>query len=159
MKKIATALLVAAVSVGAQAEGMYGGGGIGINSVDISGLDLDDATGFQFFGGYDLDYTIGDDITTAVEVGYKMSGDFELDTQFGTFSDSADGLWASGVVSYPVSDQISLLGRLGLDLGDDDGLLFGFGGGYDINEQIGVRAEYIIRSDTTAIEFNLTYRP
>jgi len=160
MKRLAAVLLAAAVSTGVQAEGTYGGGGIGFNSVDVSGFDS--AIGFQFFGGYDLDIVLGENVTTAIEVGYKMSGDFEADFEFFgetiTLSESADGLWFAGVARHPINDQVSLLGRLGLDLGDDDGLLFGFGGEYTVSDQVGVRAEYIIRSDTSALEFNLTYR-
>jgi len=156
MKRLAAVLLAAAVSTGAQAEGPYAGGGIGFNSIDVSGFDS--AIGFQFFGGYDLDIVLGENVTTAVEVGYKMSGDFDYNSNFVNGSVSLDGLWFAGVARHPINDQVSLLGRLGLDLGDDDGLLFGFGGEYTVSDQVGVRAEYIIRSDTSALEFNLTYR-
>lgn len=140
-------------SSGFQQEYLYIGGGLGINS--LSGFD--DAIGWQIFGGYELPYMIGD-VKTAVEVGYMNTGEFEMATPFFPIKTEAKGLWATGVVSYPVDQQFDLIGRLGLDLGDDDGLMLGAGAGFNINDEMQIRAEYVIREDIDSLQASFVYR-
>src|SRR6266699_6533366 len=64
----------------------------------------------------------------------------------GTFCNaSASGLWTSGVVRYLVAPNVELIGRAGLDFGDDDGLLFGIGAGYIVNRNLKLRLEFVAR--------------
>lgn len=145
-------------SSGFQQEYLYIGGGLGINS--LSGFD--DAMGWQIFGGYELPYMIGD-AKTAIEVGYMNSGEFEMAIQIPPFppikvTTEAKGLWATGVVSYPVNKQFDLIGRVGLDLGDDNGLMLGGGAGFNINNEMQIRAEYVIRENIDSLQANFVYR-
>lgn len=156
MKKTAFAVGLALASSSVLAQGfdqdnLYVGGGIGINSI----TGLDDATGFQVFVGYELDMNDLDPVKLAVEVGYMNSGDFK----WGGFNaGSASGLWATAVGSYALSPELSFVGRLGLDFGDDDGLMLGAGVGYAINQQIAVRGEYVIRDNIDSLQANIVYR-
>lgn len=138
-------------------ENLYVGGGIGLNS--LSGFD--DETGFQFFGGYHLDMVDLDQVNLAVEVGYFSSGEFEeTETdEFGTYraEGEANGLWTTAVFGYPLTPELDLLGRIGLDFGDDDGLMFGFGAGYDLTPEFQLRGEYVIRDNIDSLQANLVY--
>lgn len=167
--------LVFCFAVGtASAEGLnidmtkvYAGGGLAISTMDDATGDMSSATGYQIFGGYELPYTLGP-AKTAVEVGYMNQGEYEYTTPsysfFGTTVggtkvkiDGPAGLWATAVALYPVAPQINIIGRLGLDFGDDDGLIIGVGAGYEVNKQIQVRAEYVKRANTTSMELNAAY--
>jgi len=151
-------------------ENVYGGAGLSSNGMDVTGADVSRAIGWQIFAGYDLeDVELADDLSTAIEVGYMTSGDFEYTTASTTILGvtvpgttvklgSVDGLWATGVFTYPVADQVEVLGRIGLDFGDDDGLMYGFGGSYQLNDQIDVRAEYVLRDNTNSLQLNAVYR-
>jgi hypothetical protein len=145
MKKILFAAALAAASANAVAGDVYGGAGLSLNSA--SGYD--DATGYQFFLGYDLK-------------GVKDSGDFDYEECFPGFcvsgSDSADGLWGTGVIFLPIAKQLDFIGRLGLDIGDDDGIMFGVGVGYAIDKKIQLRGEYVIREDIDSLQANLAFR-
>jgi len=46
---------------------------------------------------------------------------------------------------YMVAPQWELLGRLGYDFGDDDGVMVGIGGGYILNKNLKLRLEYVMR--------------
>jgi len=171
MKKVIVVALaiVMGIAVGtASAAGfdmtkVYVGGGLASSSLDDapSSGDISRATGFQIFGGYDLPYNLGP-AKTAVEVGYMDQGDY--DWTFSAYGYSASGkiagpagLWATALALYPVAPQINILARIGLDFGDDDGLIIGVGAGYDVNKQIQVRAEYVKRPNTTSLEANVAY--
>lgn len=145
-------------SGGFDVQNLYGGFGLSLNSLG----GFDDAMGWQIFGGYDLPWKLGD-AKTAVEVGYMNSGEFEtsitLPFGLGTYkaTTEAKGIWATGVVAYPVNPQFDIIGRLGLDFGDDDGLMLGVGAGYWFNKQVSARAEYVIRSNIDSLQANLVY--
>jgi hypothetical protein len=126
---------------------LYLGGGISSNDSGVSFLD--DGTGFQFFGGYDLPVKISG-AKLAVEVGYWDSGDFDP-------AGSADGLWANGVISLHLSRDVDLLGRAGFDFGDDDGFMIGIGIGVKMNRQIELRGEFVQRDETDSLQFNIAY--
>lgn len=128
-------------------ERIYFGGGISTNDAGESGLD--DGTGFQFFGGYDLPVKITG-AKLAVEVGYWDSGDFDP-------AGSADGLWANGVISLHLSRSLDFLGRAGFDFGDDDGFMFGIGIGVKMNKQVEFRGEFVQRDETDSLQFNFAY--
>lgn len=139
----------------------YVGGGISNN--DESGWD--DATGYQIFAGYVVDKWLNfglEDLSFAVEVGYMDTGDLDrrFCSPFGCFTDekSANGIWTSAVASYSLTDEFKLIGRLGVDFGDDDGALLGIGLGYEFGNAFELRGEYVVRDDTDSMQLNLLYR-
>ncbi|RFA31100.1 hypothetical protein CAI21_00035 [Alkalilimnicola ehrlichii] len=139
------ALSTPATALAVQMTDFYAGGGITRNQ--LSGWD--DATGFQFFGGYNLPVETGL-VDLSVELGYADSGDFESNGQ----ETNADGLWLTGVARYPVTPEFGILGRLGADFGDDDGLMFGIGAGYRVNVAFEIRGEYVVRDETDSLQAN-----
>jgi opacity protein-like surface antigen len=171
-KKIAIAAFSLLTAVPAMAEELkfdtskaYVGGGLGYNDLDISGTDS--ALGFQFFGGYSFGDILSKKVDLAVEAGYMTSGDFEFDSY--ELSDdftirktkaevSADGIWANAVVSYPLQNNIALIGRIGLDFGDDDGVMFGGGAEFKLAGALAIRAEYVIRDTINSLQGNVVYR-
>jgi len=153
-----TAILAALMTVSGAAaaaqlknDRFYVGGGINDNDVDGA-----DATGYQFFGGYELPADIGR-ADTAIEVGYWNSGDFDVNTPAGRRESDAEGLWANGVVSLPLSGSVDLIGRAGADFGDDDGLMAGGGLGFNLGPRVQVRGEYVVRDQTDSVQANLVY--
>ena len=149
-------------------EPIYFGGGLGHNSETISqlGVKVDvSGTGFQFFGGYELG-NLGvrnNKVNFAGEVGYMDTGNMKGDLtvlgfNLGTIEVKAKGLWANGVVRYSTSPQVDVLGRLGLDLGDDNGLMFGVGVGYWFDKKIQLRGEYVVRPDINSLQLNIVFR-
>lgn len=157
MKKLISGMLLLALAGPAAAEKqlldtgkLYFGGGLSIN--DLSGYD--DATGFQFFAGYPLDVRLGTG-RIAIEVGYMDSGEFDLP---GTpFSTEAKGIWGTGVGTWEVAKDLTFIGRLGIDLGDDDGLMLGGGVGFRVAKNLDLRGEYVIRDNIDSLQFNVVY--
>ena len=148
MKKILIAAVLSAVSANALAGDIYAGGGISSNSV--SGLSNDE-TGFQFFVGFDLKGVNLGKARMAVEAGYMDSGDFGGGR-------SVDGLWGTGVMFVPVANNVDLIGRLGFDIGDDDGVMFGVGMGFAFNKTMQLRGEYVIRDNIDSLQANIAVR-
>lgn len=162
MKKAATGatgmmIVLASISSGAFAatleqDRMYLGGGIADNEVDN-----ESATGYQFFAGYELPVNTGE-VDTAVEIGFRDSGDYDVNTPAGNREEDADGVWVNGVASVPLAERIDLVGRAGVDFGDDDGLMAGAGVGVDVTDRVEVRGEYVARDETDSVQANLLYR-
>lgn len=152
---LAAVLLLAGIASPAMAHqfdtsNAYGGVGLTFNTVGTG-----NATGFQLFGGYDLNVRINDDIATAVEVGYMDSGDFSF---FGGGSgNSAEGIWAAIVPSVEINQKMDAFTRVGLDFGDDDGVLVGAGMGYHFNKQAELRVEYVVRDNINGLQFNAVF--
>lgn len=122
------------------------GAGMSLNSV--SG-PADDEVGFQFFAAYDLDrLNIMQGVSSSIEFGYMDYGFDGRDT---------GGLWVTGVVDGAIQNNFGWLGRLGLDLGDDSGLMFGAGLYFNINSRLDLRGEYVIRDDIDSLQFNVIY--
>ena len=142
-------------------KNIYVGGGLGLNS--MSGFDS--GMGFQFFAGYELPVKMGKG-TLSAEVGYMDTGSMEasvsIPSLFGTtvytVDASASGLWGNAVYELPLQDKLSLLGRAGLDLGDDDGFMFGAGIGYHLNEKMDLRGEYVIRDNINSMQLNFVMK-
>ncbi len=150
--------LAVIASPGVQAEGLdaknfYLGGGLTFNSLPGVGS----ARGFQFFGGYEFDFKLNEDISTAVEIGYMDSGDFDHIDNNGNFGD-ATGLWAAMVESVPLSSKADMLVRLGYDFGDDDGLLIGAGLQYKFDTKLALRMEYVVREHIDGLQANLLFK-
>jgi OOP family OmpA-OmpF porin len=164
MKKLAlaAAMVTAALAASpamAQAtadRGWYVGGSFGQASADCDTSELpgftcdEEDTAWKIFGGYQLNRNL------ALELGYANLGEVAL-SGFGFNADIETTVWELvGVASYPINNQFSLYGKLGLfraetDLssnfgasGDEstNGLTFAFGVRYDFTRQIGLRAEW-----------------
>ena len=155
MKKILCLLALASLSFTAQAEGidakrLYVGGGLSFNSLPGVGS----SRGFQFFGGYEFDFKINEDISTALEVGYMDTGTFDR-YSFSGRSGDATGVWAAAVETVPVSNKVDMMARLGYDFGDDDGLLLGAGMQYKFNTKSALRMEYVAREHVTGLQVNV----
>jgi len=72
---------------------------------------------------------------------------------------SAKGLWANGVGRLMVTPSVELIGRLGLDFGDDDGLMAGIGAGVLLSKNFKLRLEFVQRDDVNSVQFNFVYQP
>lgn len=135
-----------------EADRFYVGGGISTND-----LDGENSTGAQVFAGYELPFMLGE-ADTAVEVGFHDAGDFDRPRSNFRGDENVSGLWSTGVASLPVADNVDLIGRLGVDFGDDDGLMGGGGVGVDLSQRTELRGEYVIRDRTESLQANLLYR-
>ncbi len=139
---------------GLNANQIYLGGGVSSN--DAFG---DDATGFQLFAGMPMPVKMGKAKLLA-EVGYMDSGEFDYNVPFfgnvGKYS--IKGLWANAVVEMPVGTSINLIGRAGLDFGDDDGLMIGAGIGIPAGKTFDIRFEYVIRDHVDSLQANVVIR-
>jgi len=122
------------------------GAGVSLNSV--SG-PADDEVGFQVFGGYDLTaLNLMDNVDSSVEFGYMDYGYNGRDT---------DGIWSTFVVDGAINGQLGWLARLGLDFGDDSGLMLGAGLSVGLDAKTDLRFEYVIRDDIDSLQLNLRY--
>ncbi len=121
------------------------GGGISTNSV--SG-PVSDEIGYQFFGAYNLNQiNLMEGVHSSVEFGYMDYG----------FSGDSSGIWATYVVDGSLGGKFGWLARLGLDIGDDNGLMLGVGLGYSVNSRMELRGEYVIRDEVDSLQFNILY--
>lgn len=171
MKHLVVSMLFAGLIYAASADAappasggspLYLGAGLSDNSVSGWG----NATGFQLFGGYDFGRINPHERTPidfALEAGYMNSGDFQRlqDTPGGPIvvSSRYQGPWVNGVLSLPVNREVSLLGRVGVDLGDDSGLMGGLGVGINLTREAQVRFEYVTRQTVDSLQANLIFYP
>lgn len=136
-----------------KADQIYVGGGLGFNSLPAAGS----STGFQFIAGYEFATKLNDDITSAVELGYMDTGDFDQLKSSANIS-AAKGAWLSYVASVPLSNKTDMLARLGFDFGDDDGFLFGTGLQYKFNTKVAFRTEYVARQNVNSLQGNVIFK-
>ncbi len=161
MRKIVCLLALMSLfsSVNAESEAVidakrvYLGGGLGFNSLPGYGS----SRGFQFFAGYDFNFKLNEDISSALEIGYMGSGDFDQ-YQGPSSNEDVKGLWMAMVESVPLSSKTDMLGRLGYDFGDDDGFLLGAGMQYKFNTKLAVRMEYIARQNVNSLQANVLFK-
>lgn len=73
-------------------------------------------------------------------------------------SSTATGLWGTVAGNWNIADRTGFIGRLGLDIGDDDGLMYGAGISYDLIKRITLRGEYVIRDNIDSLQFNFVFR-
>ena len=137
----------------------YLGGGLGFN-----GQRGGRSVGYQFLGGYEFAGKLNGDISSAIELGYMDTDTFEgKDLRDGSTSNinpdpqEAQGFWLNYVGSYPIGNKVEGLWRLGLDFGDDDGIMAGAGMGYNFNRHWALRSESVIRESVDSFQFNLLY--
>ncbi|MCW9013544.1 MAG: hypothetical protein OQL06_07150 [Gammaproteobacteria bacterium] len=122
--------------------------GAGISSNSVSG-PVDDEIGYQFFAAYDLDkVNLMEHVNSSVEFGYM---------DYGFSSGNSGGLWVNYVIDNAITGPWGWLARLGLDLGDDDGVMFGGGVDYDLNDKMSIRGEYVVRDNIDSIQLNFKY--
>jgi hypothetical protein len=122
--------------------------GLGVSSNSVSG-PVDDEIGYQFFAAYNLTrVNLMDGVDSSVEAGLMDYG----------FKRDSTGIWATYVVDGKIGAGFGWLARLGLDLGDDSGLMAGVGAGYEINKKMDIRLEYVIRDEVDSLQFNFLYR-
>ena len=167
MKKLSfifIAMLVTGYGHAAGNDKIYFGGGLGSNSLPGSSSGI----GFQFFGGYDLPVKMGKG-KLSVEVGYMDTGDMEYNTVGispvfpfplinTTVATKATGLWGNAVFSLPVQDKLNIIARAGLDIGDDDGFMFGAGLGFNLSPKMELRGEYVMRSNVDSLQLNFVMK-
>lgn len=156
--------VLGSASVAAQPEALqdaYIGGGVSHNNLDfgsvVDGASDETANGFQFFVGKKFDNDISG-FDTAVEVGYSQTEDFKWGPGA---KDSVKGLWAAAIMTRDldeVSDKLYGFGRLGFNLGDDDGLMMGVGAGYELNEKVDIRAEFLNQDLLTSYQLSAIYK-
>ena len=143
-------------SVTLQTSSFYLGGGLGFNS-HAGGR----STGIQILGGYEFAAKLNGDISTALELGYMDTGTFEgkdlRDGSTSTSTQEAKGVWLNFVGAFPMGRRVEGLWRLGIDFGDDDGLMAGAGMGYNFNSHWALRSEYVVREAVNSFQFNLVY--
>ncbi|MGB5397384.1 MAG: outer membrane beta-barrel protein [Gammaproteobacteria bacterium] len=154
----ATVLLAAASNITFAEEyrrnNLYIGGGVNFNTFGFG-----NATGIQVLGGYQFNAKLNGDISSAVEIGYMDSGNFNNNNNiFGNNNNDAQGVWLAMVESVPVSNRVNALVRVGVDLGDDDGLMVGAGMGYNFNSQTALRTEYVVRDNINCFQFKVLFR-
>lgn len=127
--------------------------GAGLSSNKESGTDS--AVGWQIFGGYGFGQ-VASNFYLDAEVGYMDTGNME---RSGRPDVKANGLWAAGVGRFLLTPSVELIGRVGLDFGDDDGLLAGIGAGLILSKNMKLRLEYVQRDNVDSWQFNFVYQP
>jgi hypothetical protein len=148
---IGMALSSVAVAQGLDTSKLFFGAGVSSN--DVSGSDS--ATGYQIFGGYGFG-EVKPKVFIDAEVGYMDTGNMK---RGGRGDVKAKGLWANGVGRLMVAPSVELIGRLGLDFGDDDGLMAGIGVGFLLSKNIKLRLEFVQRDSVDSIQFNFVFQP
>ena len=147
---VGMALSSVTVAQGLDTRNLFFGGGLSSNEVSGS----DSAVGWQIFGGYGFG-EVSPKVFIDAEVGYMDTGNMKK----GGGDVRANGLWASGVGRLMVAPSVELIGRLGLDFGDDDGLLAGIGVGFLLSKNIKLRLEYVQRDSVDSVQFNFVFQP
>ena len=141
-------------SKGIDSKQIYFGAGLGLNDGNFG----DSAVGFQVFAGLPIPIE-NKQFNLDVEVGYMDSGNFEKNLPvLGKASAKANGLWGTAVVSIPMKDKVDVLARIGLDIGDDDGVMIGAGVGFEMNSNMDLRVEYVMRDTIDSFQVNLVIR-
>jgi hypothetical protein len=122
--------------------------GAGISNNSISG-PVSDEIGYQFFGAYNLSQVnLMQGVNSSVEFGYM---------DYGFSGSDSSGIWATYVVDGKFVGNFGWLARLGLDFGDDNGLMLGVGLDYSVNSKMDLRGEYVIRDEVDSLQFNIIY--
>lgn len=151
-RKWVAAMLGAAamtLSAGAMAQqGMDSGWYVGA-SIGQADLDIDKDTAWKISAGYQLNRTF------SVEIGYTNLG--EVSEGAGAFAVEAEATaWeVIGVAKFPVANQFSIYGLVGIAMAEVEGrvlgvsfsddsteLTFGVGAQYDVSRNLGVRAQW-----------------
>ena len=162
----AASMMVPAVGYAQQAQdrGLYAGVSLGQSDVQdgcdgltgVPGVSCDDSdSAWKLFGGYRLTPNF------AVELGYTNLGEISA-TGFGVNVSAEATAWELvGVGSFPINNQFSIYGKLGMYRAETElnsnvgvsadesntGLTFGIGAAYSFTRSMSVRAEWQKYSD------------
>ena len=147
---VGMALSSIAVAQGMDTRNLFFGAGVSSNEVSGS----DSATGYQIFGGYGFG-EVTPKVFIDAEVGYMDTGNM---TRRGG-NVKANGLWANGVGRLMLAPSIELIGRLGMDFGDDDGLMAGIGVGFLLTRSLKLRLEFVQRDNVDSVQLNFVFQP
>jgi len=147
---VGMALSSIAVAQGMDTRNLFFGAGVSSNEVSGS----DSATGYQIFGGYGFG-EVTKNVFIDAEVGYMDTGNM---TRRGG-NVKANGLWANGVGRLMLAPSIELIGRLGMDFGDDDGLMAGIGVGFLLTRSLKLRLEFVQRDNVDSVQLNFVFQP
>ena len=151
-KALLVPFLMLAFSTAAMAEGFYAGGGLGILQIEDSedGISFEDNPfGWKIYAGYDFNDNF------AVEGSYINSGEAE-DEVFGEQVEvTLTAFTVSAIGLMPVSDTVSLFGKLGFYSGeeevtvqgsslddDDDGMTVGAGVRFATSDNFVIRGDF-----------------
>lgn len=170
--RVVTTLVLALAVTPAIAQSKGGGGfdpnqiffGAGLSINDVPGSD--EGIGYQFFGGYEFG-ELAPNFKLDLEVGYMNTGDMDVKhcvnvagmSACAGGSVEAKGLWSTAVARLALNREWELIGRAGLDFGDDDGLMVGAGIGFMFEPRSTLRFELVERDSVSSIQFNYVYRP
>jgi len=121
------------------------------NDLAGTGISCDDSdTAFKIFGGYQINRNF------AAELGYADLGKAKADAA-GLTAEIKSSAWDLSLIgSYPINEQFSIFGRLGVYMADtkadtnfgineshsNNDLTYGFGARYDVTQNLGLRAEW-----------------
>ena len=134
------------------ANNLYIGGTLSHNMVDSAFGDGSlDAPGYGLFLGYKLNDDMPD-IDTSIEIGYSQTDEF-----FDGRNNEINGIWVAAVGEKrlpEISPKVSVLARLGLDFGDDDGILMGAGMGFHPSDRVALRGEYLNKDSSSVIQLS-----
>ncbi len=185
MKTLQKTLFVLAagslLSVSAQAAVTYGNSytgqpyvGVKVGQFMVDDDNLDNATAYGVYGGYNFDPNFG------VEIEYVGSSDTDIDT--GTSAVNAEydlksygaygtyryqfpntGLYAKGKLGYAKAEidvsANNILGASASETDSDSGIAGGIGLGYNFNPNTSIEAEYdYIAEDVTLLTIGANYK-
>lgn len=168
MKPVLLSALMSAMIVSAPAlaepelpSGLYVGGGVSYNDLDFGSV-LDNgadetAFGIQAFVGLPFDNNI-EGFDTFAEIGFFRTDEFDFGNNV---KEKVTGVNASVILQRDLNEiheNLYALGRAGFELGDDDGLLTGFGAGFRLTSRLDVRAEFVNKDLTTSYQANVLFR-
>lgn len=123
---------------------LYAGGGLSVNTVSSPfGGQSRSAIGFSALVGYQLKSASENQhgISTSVEAGFSQTNDFIDNVDSDVF-----GIWFAGVAKKSLAElapKLSGIAKLGIDLGDDSGVLMGLGLSYELSNKLSTRVEFI----------------
>ena len=69
------------------------------------------------------------------------------------------GVWFTPLINLPLSREIDMFGRVGVELGQESTLVAGIGVAHKIERNMAVRLEYVLRQGMGALQFNLIVHP
>jgi opacity protein-like surface antigen len=142
-------------------KGWYVGGGLSYNDLDLDSVVKDAnneaALGLQGFTGLPISNSI-DGFETFAEIGLFRTNNFD----FGQGKkDKAVGIWGSLVLQKELNEvapHLYGLARIGLELGDDDGIFMGVGIGYRLTPKVEVRTEFVNKDLISSYQVNALLR-
>lgn len=161
MKKIiAVAALFAVLSTSA-----FAAGNNAYVTADLSKASYTNASPFPNPGKFGIGAGYQFTPNVAAEVGYHMFGDSTLTQGASTLTAKVSSLTVAAVGNYPINDQFSAIGKLGVAMNklsvsgnfagaaytdSKNSLYFAVGGQYNINQQFAVRVQYENFGDFTS---------